>query len=227
MDSAFLIMLAITLVAFAVPLLALRLGREWLVALLPIYLITANVFAESFVVVFGQLTSLAIPVYATTFLITDALSEHYGRSDAKRAVLLGFGGQLVFLFMTLTVTNAPVFPDKAQAFAGVFAILPRLIVGSFVAYLISQFWDIHVYHIVRSKTGGTRRTLWLRNNLSTASSQLIDTTVFVSIAFWGSPQIPNLAHFILVTWAFKLIVAVIDTPYLYLTYRIVGRDTTS
>lgn len=215
--------IAVSLVAFAIPLLALRFGREWLIALLPIYLITANVFAESFLFILGELTSLAIPVYAATFLITDTLSEHYGRTDARRAVILGFVGQVIFLAMTLLVVNSPILPDKATAFGSVFAILPRLIVGSFIAYLISQFWDIHIFHVIREKTGGGMKTLWIRNNISTVSSQLLDTVIFVTIAFYGNPQIPNLISFILFTWLFKLGVAFLDTPYLYLTYAVVGK----
>lgn len=209
----------IAVVAFSVPLLALRLGREWLMALVPIYLITGNVFAESFFLVSGHLSSLAIPVYATTFLITDTLSEHYGKTDARRAVFIGFTGQILFLAMTLTVTNAPIFPDKAEAFGSVFAILPRLILGSFVAYAVSQFWDIQFFHALKERLPG-KRTLWVRNILSTSTSQGIDSVIFITIAFYG--VIDNLAGFILVTWGVKVLLALLDTPFIYFTYRVIG-----
>jgi uncharacterized integral membrane protein (TIGR00697 family) len=208
----------IAVVAFSVPLLALRLGREWLIALVPIYLITGNVFAESFFLLFGQLSSLAIPVYATTFLITDTLSEHYGKTEARRAVFVGFTGQILFLAMTLTVTNAPIFADKADAFGSVFAILPRLILGSFVAYAISQLWDVQVFHALKERLPG-KRTLWIRNILSTFTSQGIDSVIFITIAFYG--VIDNLFGFIMITWGVKVLLALLDTPFIYLTYRII------
>lgn len=214
-------MLGIMVVVFAVPLFALRWGKEWLIALLPIYLITGNVFAESFLTLFGRMTSLAIPVYAATFLITDILSEHYGKSDAKRAVLVGFMGQILFMAMTWVVLQSPIFAGKAEAFSKVFALLPRLIAGSFIAYLISQFWDVYIFHLIREKTGSSKKTLWIRNNLSTCSSQLLDTVIFLTIAFAGRPEFT--IEFILTTWVIKMIVAILDTPYMYLSYKVIGK----
>jgi len=217
----YLSFICITLVAFAVPLFALRMGKSWLVALLPIYLITGNVFAESFISIAGAMTSLAVPVYAATFLITDSLSEHYGKQDARRAVFLGFMGQLLFLGMTLAVIYSPIFPDKATAYSSVFAILPRLILGSFVAYMVSQIWDIQLFHALKEKFGGGKKTLWVRNNLSTMTSQTIDTTIFLAIAFSG--RVENFWGFWLSVLIFKLVVALLDTPYLYLTYSIISK----
>lgn len=217
--SPILAFLLIAVVAFSVPLLALRLGKEWLIALVPIYLITGNVFAESFFLLFGNPSSLAIPVYATTFLITDTLSEHYSKAEARRAVFVGFTGQVLFLAMTMAVVSVPIFPEKAAAFASVFSILPRLILGSFVAYIISQLWDIQFFHVLKERWPG-KRALWFRNTLSTVSSQAIDSIVFITIAFYG--VIDNIVGFILVTWAVKVGLAVLDTPFIYLTYQVVG-----
>lgn len=219
--------LLILLIAMAIPLVALKLGREWLIALAPIYLITANVFAESFLPVFGYLTSLAIPIYAATFLVTDLLSEHYGKDDARRAVFAGLIGQLIFVSMMLAVINAPILSDKLAMYKNVFSFLPRLIFGSFVAYLVSQNWDIFVYHSIMKLTGKDK-LLWLRNNASSMSSQLIDTIIFLTIAFYGRPpfdNLPALSVFIFTTWVVKLVVASIDTPYLYFSRIIVRRSS--
>lgn len=210
--------LGITLVGFAIPLVALRLGKEWLIALLPIFLITGNVFAESFVYIFGVLTSLAIPIYSATFLTTDLLLEHYGMNDAKRAVFVGFLGQVFFVSVLLVIKSSPIMPQILENYTKTFAYLPRLIMGSFTAYIVSQFWDIYIYQKIKVKTG--KRLLWLRNNLSTASSQLIDTTIFLGIAFYGRPPFETLHPliiFILSTWGVKVVVAGIDTLYIYLS----------
>ena len=215
----------IALIGFAIPLFALRMGREWLIALLPIVLITGNVFAQAFVVVGGVMTSLAVPVYATTFLVTDLLAEHYGRRDALRAVWVGFMGQLVFLGILLLVLRAPVLEENAQAYSSALSTVPRLVVGSFIAYLISQNLDVRIYDTIRHLTGGKK--LWLRNNLSTMISQGIDTVVFLFIAFWGVPPFADTeswVKFVLATWLFKIAVAAIDTPFLYLSRRIVRRS---
>lgn len=215
-EIGFLILLAVG--SFAIILFAFLQGKEWLTALLPIFLITANVYAESFFMLFGQLASFAIPIYAATYLITDTLSEHFGKAAARRAILIGFMGQIVFLAVTLSIARLPIFPDKAEAYSAVFGVIPRLIAGSFTAYLISQLWDIQVYHLIWNKTGHGKRLLWVRNNVSTISSQLIDTAIFVTIAFWG--RLDNLGSFILTTWIIKLCIATLDTPFLMFTYWI-------
>ncbi|MBK8227776.1 MAG: queuosine precursor transporter [Flavobacteriales bacterium] len=219
--------LVITLVAFAVPLVALRRGREWLIALLPIYLITANVFASSFVVIYGVFTSFAIPIYAATFLITDMLSEHYSTKDARQAVFVGFMGQVLFGLTTLFMLYAPIDPKLTEIYSATFATLPRIIFGSFVAYVISQLLDIYIYHRIMENTG-KERFLWVRNVSATGIAQLVDTVVFVTIAFAGTPGfegIGALTEFILWVWAVKVLVAIIDTPYIYLSYRVLGLKT--
>lgn len=215
---------AITLAAFAVPLIALKFGREWLIALLPIYLIIANTFALSFVTVGGLLTSLTIPIYAATFLISDILTEHYSQHDAKRAVFVGFMGQLLFVIVVWVMFNAPLPEETLKGYHSTFSFLPRLMVSSFTAYLISQLLDIYIYQRIMDSTGKTRY-LWLRNNVAVATAQLVDTSLFVTLAFYGSPQFPTwgaIGSFILSVWIMKVVVAIIDTPYMYLSYRVLG-----
>lgn len=217
--------LGITILVFSMPILALLKGKEWLIALVPIYLITGNVFAESFITIFGHFTSLAIPIYAATFLITDILSEHYTKSDARRAVLIGLTGQIIFIIILIIILNAPIRPEKLEAYRTTLSFLPRLITGSFIAYFFSQFWDIYIYHQIMQRTG-KNKLIWLRSNASTFSSQFIDTTIFLTIAFYGRPPFQDpktLFAFILTTWIFKVIVAAIDTPYLYLSRKIVTK----
>jgi len=215
----------ITIIGFTLPLFALRMGREWLIGLLPIVLITGNVFAQAFVQVGGVLTSLAVPVYAMTFLITDLLAEHYGRRDALRAVWVGFMGQVVFLAVMLVVLWAPVLPPYGDNYANALSTVPRLVLGSFIAYLVSQNLDVRLYDTIRNLTG--EKHMWIRNNVSTMISQAVDTGIFLFIAFWGVPPFADPAvwlNFALFTWVFKIVVAAIDTPYMYLSRSIVRRS---
>lgn len=205
----------LALIFFSIPIIVIRYGKHWLIALLPIYLITGNVFAESFITVFGTFQSLAIPIYAATFLITDTLSEHFGKEEAKKAVLVGFLGQIVFVVAMLIIVNSPILPEKLKVYKNAFSVLPRLIVGSFVAYMISQTWDIFIYHRLKKVTGGKK--LFLRNNISTITSQLLDTTIFILIAFAGREPFKSkeqIIIFILSTWAFKVAIALLDYPFI-------------
>ena len=124
------------------------------------------------------------------------------------------------------IINSPIFSDKLEMYRSAFSVLPRLIIGSFIAYLFSQFWDIYFYNFIKNKTG-ENKYVWLRNNVSTMTSQLIDTIIFVTIAFYGVPPFNSftaLVNFILTTWFIKMIVASIDTPYIYLSRWLVKRN---
>lgn len=214
-----------TLFAFCLPLLALKMGKEWLIALLPITLITGNVFAQSFIIVFGSMTSLAIPVYATTFLVTDIISEYYGRKAALRAVWIGLTGQVFFLIVMLVVLNAPLIEGKASAYSSALSTIPKLVIGSFIAYIVSQNLDVRIFDTIRNMTG--EKSLWLRNNVSTMISQAIDTIIFLLIAFWNVPPFTNFkswAMFALVTWIFKVFTSALDTPYMYFAQKIAQKS---
>lgn len=99
----------------------------------------------------------------------------------------------------------------SEALSVVFGYVPRIVAGSFMAYLISQLFDVWFFHRVREMTQG--RLLWLRNIVSTTISQGIDTFVFLMIAFYG--VLPNFWEFMLTTWLIKVAIAVLDTPCVY------------
>ena len=207
-------------ISFTVPLLVDRFGREYLIGLLPIFLLTGNVLAESFTSLGPFLTSFAIPVYAGTFLITDIVSERYGIEQAKRAVWLGLIGQVFFVVILWCVLHAPVFPEKLDAIKGALEFMPSLILASCTAYFVSQFLDVWVFHKIREITGARHK--WLRNVGSTAVSQLLDTAIFLGIAFYGRPPTDTIGawvSFVLTTWIVKVAVAMLDTPFFYLATR--------
>lgn len=191
-------------------------GRAGLLALLVFNLLLCNIQVLKTVELFGLTATLGNVLYGSVFLITDLLSEIYGKKQAQRAVLLGFivlGMSALYMHIALQFTPAP--GDFAQPhLAAVFGLVPRVVFASMVAYLLSQYTDVWLFHLLRKKTRA--KHLWLRNLASTGTSQLLDSTVFCLIAFWGIFAHTQLIEIILATYIFKLLVALLDTPFVYL-----------
>lgn len=206
--------LAVVLVAV---FLARRSGPEALVAIYTGLIVTASITATKIVTLFGVAVPAAVIVYSGTFLITDILAENYGKEKARLAVRSGVLVLILFALYT-AVTEAwepaPFYKDNA-AYSTIVGRSIRITVAGLIAFWLSQLWDIMIFHVLKKRHGPER--LWIRNNVSTASSQLIDTVVFISIAFWGLfPILP----LILGQFAVKLIIAALDTPFLYVARRI-------
>ena len=127
--------------------------------------------------------ALGTVLFASTFLCTDILSEHFGKEKAKKNIIIGFSS---FLFMTIimliTIGFKPSVNDWAQeSLANVFTPMSRFFIASMIAYLISQYFDVWIYSVIKRFT--KNRFLWLRNNLSTILSSLLDNTVFSLLAW--------------------------------------------
>ena len=127
--------------------------------------------------------ALGTVLFASTFLCTDILSEHFGKEKARKNVLIGFAG---FLFMTIimliTIGFKPSTNDWAQdSLANVFTPMSRFFIASMIAYLASQYFDVWIYSAIKNIT--KNRYLWLRNNLSTILSSLVDNTIFSLLAW--------------------------------------------
>jgi len=172
-----------------------------------------------------------IITYPLTFWLTDVVSEIWGKRRANFMVLVGFGMSFVMLLVVQTALHVPGSPawvaqdnpfgfesvDEYQnAFDSVFSVNGILLFGSMLAYMTAQLWDVKVYHHIKSWTKG--KHLWLRNNGSTMTSQLIDTTIVNSILFyWGFGMEFWAGVNIMVTiYVYKMILAAIDTPLIYL-----------
>jgi uncharacterized integral membrane protein (TIGR00697 family) len=216
-----LLFVAITLVSLSLVLVALRLGMQWIFGLVATYLLLANLFASKLSIIFGLTSSLAIPVYAAIFLATDSVAEHYGKQAAYRVVWMGFLAQLcLVVFGQLMARGVPIGdPTVSDSLSTIFGFIPRIVLGSFVAYIISQSFDVRFYHFLKEAFAG--RLLGLRNCLSTVLSQGIDSAIFLLIAFHG--KLPNLGEFFLSVWLIKVAVALFDTPFIYLSYRVLGK----
>lgn len=200
-------------------------GKQGLLCWIPVSVILANIQVVKLVSLFGITSTLGNIVYASAFLVTDILSENHGREDAKQAVYIGFFSLIVTtVIMNLALQFAPHPDDFAQgALETIFRIMPRLAIASLVAYGISQMHDVWAFHWWKKMTNG--RHLWLRNNLSTIVSQALDSSVFTLIAFYGTVPMGILWEIFISTYILKFIVALCDTPFVYLARRMKNSAT--
>lgn len=199
-------------------------GKTGLYVWIPIAVIIANIQVLKNIQLFGYTTTLGNIVYATSFLVTDILSENYGKKDAKKAVFIGFISlAVVVILMQLALLFSPAPSDIAQgALSTIFLLLPRIAGASFLAYLLSQFHDVWAFHLWKRRFPSVR-LLWLRNTASTAVSQCIDTAVFTFVAFLGQYPIDVVLQILVTTYVMKLVVAICDTPFVYIARRWRGR----
>lgn len=190
-------------------------GRPGLFVWIAIATITANIQVTKTVELFGLTATLGNIVYAGSFLATDILNEVYGPVEARRGVIFGFFAIIVFtLFMNVATFFVPAPDDFAhEHLVAIFSLLPRISVASLTAYALSQYHDVWAFQLWKRLAP---RSPWLRNNLSTLVSQLIDTVVFTSAAFVGVFPTPVLLEIVVTTYLFKGVVAILDTPFFYL-----------
>ena len=210
-----------------------------------------NVLGISRFIQFGPL-QLAIGVlpYPLTFLCTDLISEIYGKRRASFLVFCGFGlnffilavmwlgmaaspaegqppsWQILQLAEPIRLANGAYFEHEVELFQIIYENTSGIVVGSMVAYMLAQYWDVQVFHFIKRFTG--EKHLWLRNNLSTMSSQLIDTAVISSFTFGvalfaGDISFKQFMIYLASGYAFKVTVAVIDTGPMYMARHYLRR----
>lgn len=161
--------------------------------------------------------SVGILPYPITFLITDLISEVYGRRKANQVVTAGIFASLFSMSIILVANLVPAIPSSPvgdEVFSKVFALSPIAVLASMLAYLCAQYVDIAIYHFWKRVTNG--RFLWLRNNFSTFTSQFIDTFLVVGLLCLFKVLPWNLFYGLVVSgFLFKIFIALIDTPFLY------------
>ena len=217
-----------------VPLAAVLLTALFVAALVTAQVISAKLLAVTLPVLGAVTAPGGTLAYAVTFFASDCLSELYGEAYARRVVNVAFAMNFVLLalvFATIALPAAQGSVDPA-AFETVLGLSGNVVLGSLVAYVISQNWDVIAFHRIREFTDGD--ALWLRNVGSTATSQLIDTIVFTVVAFAVAPALlgigPALPTSVLVSlivgqYVLKLLIAVVDTPLVYAAVAFVRRDS--
>ena len=163
--------------------------------------------------------SVGILPYPITFLVTDLISEIFGRRAANRVVIAGIFASFFSMGILLIAGVVPALPNSPiddVTFTKVFALSPIAVLASMMAYLFAQFIDIRIYHFWKNLTRG--KHLWLRNNFSTFASQFIDTfTVVGLLCVFGVLPWNAFLGLLISGVVFKILVALIDTPLLYLS----------
>ena len=177
-----------------------------------------ELFGYSFTVSMGAI------LYSGIYFATDVLNEKYGRKEANRAVLLGFVANvavMVTLLISIQFRPSDITGSALEVHNAISTLAgysPIFVVGSLTAYLISQTFDVWLFHKIKTYTGESK--LWLRNNLSTITSQLLDTMIYQFVWVWATGMDYQTAFLIALTkYIFKVLIAGIDTIFIYWVRR--------
>ncbi|MBW2980756.1 queuosine precursor transporter [Candidatus Woesearchaeota archaeon] len=166
--------------------------------------------------------SAGILVFPLLFLITDIIEEVHGKKKVKEFISVGVVSMLLLIIITTIAVNMPAAARSIdnESYSMIFKVTRRMAIASVIAFAISQMHDMWSFDFWKRKTKG--RFLWLRNNASTIISQLIDSSVFMFIAFYKSAPMWDaifVISLIVPYWIFKILVALLDTPFAYLGVR--------
>lgn len=191
--------------------------------------IAANIEVLILVHAFGMEQTLGNILFASTFLVTDILSELAGKKEADKAVNIGILTSVSFMILAqLWLLYQP--SENDIVFGGiklVFSNTPRLMLVSLIVYVIVQKFDVWMYHtwwkFTTQKYGDSKRFLWLRNNVSTLLSQLLNTVLFTFGAFTGIYDMPTMLDIMLVSYLIFIVTSLADTPVVYLARYIKER----
>lgn len=175
-------------------------------------IVSAQVLANKTVQILDFTVPAGVLVYSTAYLLTDILTEFHGKDTAKEAVWSGFLASIILVIaiqIAIAWPSAP-FWQAQDAFVTTLGPTWRIVLASLAAYVVSQNTDVFLFHKIREYTGESK--LYLRNIGSTSVSQLIDSVIFIVIAFYGVLPIVPL---IIGQYIIKLAIAALDTPFIY------------
>lgn len=181
-------------------------------------LLIANIVAGKVVNIFGFIVPAAVTTYPITFLCTDVISEIWGKKEANFTVRIGIFIQLfslILITIAIALPSADFSIDYANNLKLVLGQNIRMVMASLIAYIVAQTNDVFIFHKLKELNKGKHK--WIRNNVSTMTSQLIDTAIFITIAFYGT--VPNILIMVISQYAVKVILALLDTPFFYLLTR--------
>ncbi|GJM25733.1 MAG: hypothetical protein DHS20C16_21480 [Phycisphaerae bacterium] len=202
-------------------LIAARLGRLYVVGAIVTCTILMNIAVQKQMTLFGMTVTGGNVLFGLVFLGVDILNEHYGKHVARRAVFVGFAANLfVVLMMQFVLRYKPIEGDPAQEPMMFFfnaTAYPRIVGASMASYLLSQLLDVQIYQALHIRTG--EKKLWLRTNASTWLAQAFDTTFFTFAGLWGTviTTWPEFRDAVIFAYIIKIAVALLATPFLYLT----------
>lgn len=226
-----LLLIGSVIIIYGLVLLSYKLfSKTGLYVMMVISTIIANIEVLILVNAFGLEQTLGNVMFASTYLITDILSENEGKKSASKAVWIGVFTSIVMLVFTQYMRlYIPAESDWAKVYINaIFATTPRLILGSIVGYVVSQLFDVWLYHfwwkITENKTGNKRKFLWLRNNGSTLISQLLNTIIFTTISFASWYDINTLINIMISSYVIYIFTSLLDTPAVYIARKMKDKE---
>lgn len=206
------------------------LGRTGLYMWTVVATIAANIEALILVDAFGMEQTLGNILFASTFLVTDILSETESKKSANTAVKIGIIVSISFVALSqLWLLYTPSANDWAMpSIQAIFSNTPRMMLVSVAVYGIVQVFDVFAYHAIWKHTkkifGDSRKGLWIRNNGSTLLSQLMNTVLFTFGAFYGKHSMATLISICLSSYVIFIATSILDTPVVYLARRLKERN---
>ena len=193
--------------------------KEGLFVWVSIATIIANILVCKSIELFSFTTNLGNILFASSFLATDIMSEKYGAKESRKAIILGVVSQVIFVIMTqMALLYVPASEDLAQeSMKGLFSINLRVSIASIVMYFVSNMADIYIFEKIKEKVPGK---LWLRNNVSTMICNSLENYFFSFLAFAGLMDIPTILSIATLASVLEIVIAVCDTPFLYLSKKL-------
>ena len=197
--------------------------KEGLYVWIGISTIIANILVCKSIDILGFTTNLGNVMFASNFLATDIISEKYNSKESKKAIILGVMAQLIFVVTTqLALAYIPSTEDLShEAMLGLFSINLRVSLASVSMYFISNMFDIYLFEKIKKKHP---KELWLRNNVSTIISNCLENYIFALIAFLGIFEIQTIIEIATVASVIETIIAILDTPFLYIAKSKIGEN---
>lgn len=221
MSNELILVLSLVLTYASVLLFYRFLGKSGLYAWTVIAIIAANIEVLILINAFGMEQTLGNILFASTFLVTDILSEIHGKKAANHAVKISVFTNIAFIAISQSwFLYTPSASDwAAPAIQEVFSNTPKLMIIGVAVYGIAQAFDVWFYHFIWEKTtarlGDTKRGLWIRNNGSTLVSQMLNTVLFTLGAFIGVYDFNTLIAIMFSSYVIFIITSLFDTPAVY------------
>ena len=208
------------IITFGITVLSEKLfKKEGLFVWISIATILANILVCKSVKIFSFTTNLGNVLFASSFLAADIMTEKYGDESAKKAITLSVFSQITFIIMTqFALLYTPSSVDIAnESMINLFTINLRVSISSILMYFVSNMVNIYLYTWIKNKIP---KKLWLRNNISTIVCNCLENFIFSTLAFVGIFSIGTIFEIAFVASILEIIIAILDTPFLYLsTYK--------
>lgn len=216
-----LLLLFEAIIVFSLVIISKKLfGKLGVICWVSIATILANVITAKNALIFNLSTAIGTVMFASTFLATDILSECYSRADAKKAVCLGLFSDVVLIVATqIALKYVPSEFDYADsAMRTLFSLNLRISISSAVMYFVANMVDVYLFNKLKDMTSG--KYVWLRNNVATILCNCLENFGFIGFAFWGIYDLNTILTIAISTSVIELLVALIDTPFLYIAKKI-------